>query len=89
MFKRFLVIDLYHAGDNFEVKEWVDAKNGKPTIDNAIYKVRLENGDETKAYYCSDHCLPMMGYFKEKPSCWWDKIDKTPLYNVTHWGKND
>ena len=81
------MIDLYHGGNSLEVKEWIDAKREKPLIDDAIYKVRLEDGDETTAYYCSDHCLPMMGYYKDKPSCWWDKKEKRPLYNVTHWGK--
>ncbi len=87
MFKRFLVLDLFHPEYTDEIKEWVDVKEEMPKEDSGIYRILLDNGDKTTAYYCRDQCYPMMAQFKEKSSCWWDKEDKVPLYNVTHWGK--
>ncbi len=89
MFKRFLVLDLYHPEYTDPVKEWIDVKKEMPKDDTGIYKVRLGDERETAAYYCRDQCEPMMKYIKGEPSCWWDKHDKVPLYDVTHWGKNE
>lgn len=86
-FKRFQVIDLFNADKSFEVKEWIDAEKEIPQERNGIYKVKLNNGNECKAYFCQDKCAPLMHYLKMPSSYWWDKETQEPLYNVTHWGK--
>lgn len=88
MFKRFTVLDLFYPEYKDPVKEWVDVKKDLPRHDTGIYKVRLSDESETVAYYCRDKCEPMMKYVKRNSSCWWDKQDKVPLYDVTHWGKS-
>lgn len=86
MFKRFSVIDLFHGSKNLENGEWISVLEKIPDIETSIYKVRLENGNEIAAYFCIDACTNLVSYFKDIKSCqWWDKIEKTPLYNVTHW----
>jgi hypothetical protein len=87
MFKRFQVMDLFDEGENLDVKEWRDAKKELPEKDQAIYKVRLENGNEKKAYFCQDKCYPLCQYIKVNPSYWWDRIEKVPLDDVVYWGK--
>lgn len=95
MYKRFQVIDLFHADKSFDVKEWVDVNDAMPKIRNGIFKVRLVNGNEIKAYYCDDkidklHRLAQVtDKYKTDSSYWWDKDTKKPLYDVTHWGKDD
>ncbi len=87
MFKRFLVLDLYHPEYKDEIKEWVDVSEEMPKEESGIYKVMLNDGDQTIAYYCRDQCYHLMSIYKDKPSYWWHKEEKVPLYNVTHWGK--
>jgi hypothetical protein len=97
MFKRFQVADLFHGGnDKKEVKEWIpyDApdKDGNYVMPKGrigIYRVKLKNGDETSAYYTDDKCVSLIRHYDIEPSHWWSKEDKTPLYDVTHWGKHD
>ncbi len=90
MFKRFQVIDMFHGHKNFEVSEWVPVDQEMPKGPNGIYKVRLKNGDEIKAYYCDDKLISMMKYYPEtKASYWYSKDEKKPLHDVTHWGKDD
>ena len=89
MFKRFLVLDLFHSTDKLDVKEWVDVTKEMPKEPTGIYKVRLKNEDEITAYFCQDRCITMMGYYKDKTSYWWGKKDKSPLDGVTHWGKTE
>jgi hypothetical protein len=89
MLKRFEVMDLFHGDKSFEVKEWIDPSKELPKEENGIYKVRLDNGNEIKAYYCSDRISWLARFTNDKLSHWWDKRTKEPLYNVTHWGKNE
>ena len=85
MFKRFLVLDLFHKPKNGPL-DWINA-NEKLPENHGIYKVRLKNEDEILAYFCHDKCMPLMEYFKGTPSYWWSKSDQSPLHDVTHWGK--
>lgn len=85
MFKRFMVTDLFHGETDIENGEWVNAKTQLPKKNDGIYKVKLENGDETTAYFYEDRIASMMKYFTGTPSCWWHKQDKYPLYNVIQW----
>ena len=89
MFKRFQVLDLFHGHNaNKDVSEWVSCKDKLPDTTQGIYKVKLENGEQTVAYYCEDKLMKLMVYTKDiKPSCWWSRHTKRPLDNVTHWGK--
>lgn len=87
MFKRFLVMDLYHKSkDVLEIKEWVDAEKKTPNVSSGLYKVRLSTGHEILAYYFDDCIINLCVYQRIKPSRWWDKKHREPLYNVTHWG---
>lgn len=88
MFKRFQVIDLFHGNKLLDVKEWIPVDQELPNA-RGIFKVRSANGDEVKAYYCEDQCMPLMKYFNNTPSYWWKQDTKIPLYDVTHWGKHD
>lgn len=95
MFKRFQVLDMFYADKSFDVKEWVDVNDALPERKQGIYKVRRQNGNEVKAYYCEDtidklHRLSQVGQkYKTESSYWWDKETKKPLYDVTHWGKDE
>jgi len=87
MFKRFQVLDLFYGENHHkDVKEWIAIENRLPESKQGIYRVKLENGDQTVAYYCEDKLIEMMHYFDEEPSYWWSSKAKLPLYNVTHWG---
>lgn len=89
MFKRFEVTDLFH-GDNLNEKgEWIDVDKDMPSQTSGIYKVKLKSNEEIWAYYYEDKIIGLMGYYKDKPSHWWSKDDKMPLYNVTHWKDRD
>ena len=86
MFKRFLVMDLFHSVDEVEdISEWIPVEKTTPEVNSGIYKARLRDGREIVAYFCSDRCRHLS--FEYKPTHWWDKQTKEPLYNVTHWGE--
>ena len=87
MFKRFLVMDLFYTDDLTPINEWIDVEKEIPNKETGLYRVRLNNGDEISAYFCRDKCAVLLKCFKNKPSYWWEKSKKTPLYKVTHWGR--
>ena len=87
-FKRMLVIDLFHGNKSFDKVEMVSVEKELPKEKSGIFKVRLANEEEVKAYWFEDKCSKLcFGPCKMKPSYWWKHDTKEPLYNVTHWGK--
>lgn len=83
MFKRFLVSDLFFGGVDLDKGDWVDFKKLAPQ--DGIYKVKLECGRETAAYFYEDRIAWACKYTRDSSSVWWDKESKCPLYNVTQW----
>jgi len=67
------------------MSEWIDAEKELPK-QSAVIKVKLDNGDETKAYFYKDK-MHWVEYYGKKTSYWWHKETKEPLFNVTHWEK--
>lgn len=80
-------MDIFFADKNVEVLEWVSQEN--PPSKDGIYKVRLFDGNEVLAYFCKDGCVGLLQYFEINFCRWWDKKNKTPLLNVTHWGNDE
>ena len=89
MIKRFQVIDLFHGDKSFDVKEWIESSKELPKVKNGIYMVKLSDGEQIKAYYCSDRISWLSQYTDDQLSYWWDKNTKEPLHNVKHWGKDE
>ena len=87
MFGRFQVMDLFHAGEEPIVKDWVDVNNQLPNETTGLFRVKLSDFSELNAYFCMDRASTLCLAVVIKPSYWWDKHIKEPLYNVTHWGK--
>ncbi len=86
MFKRFLVLDLFHGKEVPECKEWVDASQRTPEVETGIFMVKLSDGNQVQAYFCRDKIVNLCILIGEEPSYWWCKINRKPLHNVTHWG---
>lgn len=82
--KRFQVMDIYYS-ETPTVKEWIDAQKQFPDVRSGAYRVKLDNNDEVTAYFFSDRNL-MPFEPPENGSFWWSQ-KRTPLNNVTHWGK--
>lgn len=90
--KRFQVLDLFYGSMTEEVDgDWneinyqftetlpkVSSKNGK-------VKVKLQDGTETLAYYCSDKMMWLEKTSPIKPCYFWHSKNHEPLNNVTHW----
>lgn len=89
MLKRFQITDLFHPISLDEAGEWKDVQKEIPSEKSGIYKVRLENGHEIYAYFYEDKILWHCQYSGQKPSYWWSKSEKSPLYDVTHWLKKE
>lgn len=88
MFKRFQVLDLFFGNTSIDVTEWIDAKKELPKSDG-IFKVKCSNGDEIIAYFLYDKAAHLMKYFTDNMTHWFEKDSKSPVYNVTQWGKNE
>lgn len=93
--KRFLITELFHTKREFNVSEWMDAQKELPKGNSGIYKVKLDTSDEIRAYYYCDGLIGVLYKFNLmlkdpiKPTYWWSYPSRDPLYNVTHWGKED
>ncbi len=84
-FKRFLVTDLFFGSKNLDEGEWIDVSTSLPDQLDGIFKVRLDDGSETTAYFYQDKIGRIMESYSNKPSYWCDKKTKEPLYNVVSW----
>ncbi len=84
MFKRFLVMDLFHKVPDQD-GEWVNVSDRLPDTSAGIFFVKGEKLYKCPAYFFMDKLTPLMRYFKDQSSYWWDKDSKEPMYDVTHW----
>jgi hypothetical protein len=94
MFKRFEVIDLFHYTEELrelEPSEWI--VDTLPKEKSGLYKVKLEDGSITIAYYCEDKCLSLMrgrasfsGNKILTISHWYERKTYNPL-TIIAWGK--
>ncbi len=65
--------------------EWIPVTERLPEGMAGKYTVRLENGDEKKAYYYSD-AMAWITWYGHKSCYWWDcSRNNDPLHDVTHW----
>lgn len=80
-------MDLFHLGEETTVKEWIEATTKNPDERHGIFRVRTNDMGEIDAYFFSDMIANLCRYCGTKPSYWWHRSTKQPLYNVTHWGK--
>lgn len=65
------------------MNEWVSVEDKLPP-ESEIYRVRLQNGDEIRAYFHPDK-MQWIAHYGKKTSHWWSYIDEKRLDNVTHW----
>ncbi len=85
MFKRFHVMDLFHADEDPIVKDWIDVNNQFPNETIGLFRVKLNDSSEINAYFFMDKASTLCLGMGIKSSYWWDKQSKKPIYNVTHW----
>lgn len=66
------------------MSEWIDVKEKHPNVQNGIFRVRKQNGNEVKAFYHDDH-MAKFSFYGVRPCAWWDYETSQPLGDVTHW----
>jgi len=62
--------------------KWISIEERLPSIENGIFRVKLNNDDEIKSYFHKDQMF-WQRLYTGKSGYWWN--DEKPLYNVTHW----
>lgn len=67
------------------MSEWVEVEKELPERDD-IYKVKLQNGDEIKAYFYHDK-MNWLLFYGMKTSHWWKYGSNEPLFDVVEWQK--
>ena len=73
---------------NMNNENWIKTDDGIPKCKNGIFKVRLKNGEETRAYFYLDK-ISWIAFYGQKTSYWWKCPTGEPLFNVTHWFNNN
>ena len=63
--------------------DWIKIEDELPKKD-WVFKVKLSDGKETKAYFNQDR-IGWIAFYGQKPSHWWDFYSNEALFNVTHW----
>ena len=89
--KRFEVTRIFYEQDYEDSKDkgqWFDVNEKLPDKNAGIFKVRLINSNEVKAFFYEDKASWIQKYTNDKCSYWWDFFNKNPLHDVTHWKEN-
>lgn len=64
--------------------EWISVKDSLPRPPGALVKVRLDTGEELKAYYHADGLAPFF-FYGQKVTYWQRKDNLKTLHNVVEW----